>query len=78
MTPIHIGGVYEHVKTGHKYRVIAVGKDSETLEDQVVYEALYENMVSKVWIRPLASFTGEAKTPEGGTHPRFRYLTGEK
>ena len=78
MTPIHIGGVYEHVKTGHKYRVLSVGKDSETLEDLVVYEALYENKVSKVWVRPLVSFTGDAKTPEGTMHPRFRFLALEK
>lgn len=78
MTPLHVGGVYLHVKTGHRYRLIAIAKDSEDLKDLVVYEALYPNTVAKVWVRPLEHFIGEAKTPEGGVHPRFQYLPEEK
>jgi hypothetical protein len=78
MTPLHVGGVYLHVKTGHTYRLLAVAKDSENLNDLVVYEALYPNSVSKVWVRALEHFIGEAKTPEGTMHPRFQYLAGEK
>lgn len=76
MTPIHIGKVYTHVKTGTKYRVLAVAKDVEDLREFVVYEALYDNPVSKVWIREKDSFTGEAKSPDGTFHPRF-VLSGE-
>jgi hypothetical protein len=74
MTPIHVGGTYEHVKTGNRYTLLAVAKDSKTLEDFVVYESQYENKVSKVWIRPLSSFTGEAKSPDGTVHPRFKFI----
>lgn len=66
-------GVYEHYKTGKKYRVLGVAKHSETLEDLVVYEALYENEMSKLWVRPLEMFLGEVEF--GGKRvPRFRYL----
>ncbi len=69
---IKIGGIYEHVKTGNKYKIIALAKDSKTLEDLVVYEALYQNDVSKIWVRPKASFLGSALSPDGTKHPRFR------
>ena len=32
--------------------MISVAKHSETLEDLVVYEALYDNKISKLWARP--------------------------
>ena len=34
-------GKYKHSKSGKYYRVIAVAKHTETLEEFVVYEALY-------------------------------------
>ncbi len=71
MTPLKIGGVYRHVKTDTRYRLIAVGKDVENLAEFVVYEALYDNPVSHTWIRPKESFIGEAKSPDGTFHPRF-------
>lgn len=74
MTPIHPGSIYEHVKTARRYRLIGVGKHSETLEEFVVYEALYKNPVSKLWLRPLAEFVGEAKSPDGSFHPRFQLV----
>jgi hypothetical protein len=65
-------GVYEHYK-GNKYRVIGVAKHSETLEDVVVYEALYDNKTSQLWVRPLEMFLGEVEV--GGKQiPRFKYL----
>ena len=66
-------GVYEHYKSGKKYRVLGVAKHSETLEDMVVYEALYDNEVSKLWVRPLEMFVGEVEV--GGKRvQRFKYL----
>ncbi len=65
-------GIYQHYK-GKKYRVIGVAKHSETLEDMVVYEALYENEVSKLWVRPLEMFLGEVEI-DGKRVLRFRYL----
>lgn len=67
-------GVYEHYKgNGKKYRVLGVAKHSETLEDTVVYEALYDNEVSKLWIRPLGMFLEEVEI-NGKRVPRFRYI----
>lgn len=69
-------GVYEHSKSGKKYRVIGVAKHSETLEDAVVYEALYANETSKLWVRPLEMFLGEVEV-SGKRVPRFKYLSEE-
>jgi hypothetical protein len=66
-------GLYRHSKTGNKYRVIVLAKHSETLEDLVVYEALYDNPKSKIWVRPLAMFT-EIVEINGEPKPRFEYL----
>ena len=68
---LKVGGVYRHVKTNTLYRLLAVGKHVKTLEEFVVYEAMYDNPVSKVWIRSKESFLGEAKSPEDTFHPRF-------
>ncbi len=51
-------GKYRHSKKGNEYRVHFVAKDSETLADVVVYEALYDNDKSKYWVRPVAEFEG--------------------
>lgn len=67
------GAIYEHYKTGKKYKVIGIGKHSETLEDLVFYEALYENVMSKLWARPLRMFTEEVEW-KGKTISRFRLL----
>ena len=71
---LKVGAIYEHVKTGKKYKLIVLAKDSKTLEERVVYEALYDNSVSKVWTRSKESFLGEAVSPDGTTHPRFRLV----
>ena len=69
------GEIYEHVKTGGQYRLIGVGKHTNDLGEFVVYEALHENPVSKLWVRPLEEFIGEAKSPDGTFHPRFRKIS---
>ncbi|MDD5165527.1 MAG: DUF1653 domain-containing protein [Candidatus Pacebacteria bacterium] len=66
-------GIYKHSKKGTEYRVTAIAKQSETLEDMVVYEALYENPVSKVWVRPLTMFE-EIIELDGKKVPRFQYM----
>ncbi len=65
-------GIYEHYK-GEKYRVLGVAKHSETLEDMVVYEALYDNELSKLWVRPAALFQ-ESVSVGGKTVPRFQFV----
>lgn len=66
-------GIYKHAKSGNEYRVIDVAKHSETLEDMVVYEALYKNELSKLWVRPLSMFTEEVEI-DGSKTPRFVFL----
>lgn len=65
-------GIYRHYKD-KLYRVIGVAKHSETLEELVVYEALYENERSKLWVRPLEMFRGTVEI-DGAKVPRFAYV----
>ena len=71
---LKIGSTYEHVKTGKQYKLLALAKDSHDLTEIVVYEALYENKVSKIWTRSKKEFLGEAKSPDGTYHPRFKLI----
>lgn len=71
---LKVGAVYEHVKTGKQYKLLMLAKDEKTLEDLVVYEALYENNVGKIWVRTKEAFLGEAQSPDGSFHPRFRLV----
>jgi hypothetical protein len=65
-------GKYRHYKN-KEYEVIGVAKHSETLEELVVYRALYENEVSKLWVRPLALFVGDVEIDRKKI-PRFKYI----
>lgn len=65
-------GKYQHFKGG-LYRVIDVVKHSETLEDLVLYEALYDNPRSNLWVRPVKMFIEKVKV-NGKMLPRFKYL----
>ncbi len=68
-------GRYRHYK-GHEYIVLAIAKHSETLEDYVVYEALYDNDVSKIWVRPMKMFV-EKIEKDGKLIDRFEYIGEE-
>lgn len=70
-------GLYRHAKSGKMYRVISLAKHSETQEDMVVYEALYENSKSQIWVRPLAIFQ-EKITIDGKPFPRFVLIEVKK
>lgn len=61
---IPVGVIYKHFKTGNLYKVLAIAKHSETMEDLVVYEAQYESDI-KVWVRPLEMFSEEVEWPVG-------------
>ena len=47
------GKYYRHFK-GNIYRILHIAKHSETLEDMVVYQAMYGER--GIWVRPLAMF----------------------
>jgi hypothetical protein len=72
MQEIKIGGIYKHYK-GNKYKVLSLGKHSETLEELVIYECLYVNPKGKIWARPREMFF-ENITKDGKTFPRFELL----
>jgi hypothetical protein len=65
-----IGGLYEHYK-GMRYKVHGLVRHSETLEELVVYEALYENKLGTMWVRPKEMFL-EFIELNGKPTPRFR------
>lgn len=60
-------GKYRHYK-GNMYEVIGMAKHSETLEDMVVYRALYGE--GKLWVRP-AHMWNETVTADGREVTRF-------
>lgn len=64
-------GEYEHYK-GKRYQVIGIAKHSETLEEMVVYRALYGE--GELWVRPLKMFLEEVEVNEKKI-PRFKYIT---
>lgn len=68
---IKIGGLYKHYKNDNHYKVIALAKDSETLQDIVVYEALYPNPLSRVWTRPYFEWTEEVTNKDDIKVSRF-------
>lgn len=69
---IKVGGIYRHYK-GKDYKVHGVVKHSETLEDLVLYDCLYENVTAKTWVRPLDNFTSEIEI-DGKKQKRFELL----
>ncbi len=70
---IHIKpGKYQHFKGG-EYQVLYTAKHSETLEDMVVYRALYGE--GGLWVRPAAMWTEQVEW-QGETLARFTPLEG--
>lgn len=61
-------GQYRHYK-GQEYQVIGIAKHSETLEEMVVYQALYGEQ--DIWIRPATMFFEDVTLPDGTKCPRF-------
>ena len=63
-------GKYRHFK-GNEYEVIGIALHSETLEEMVVYKALYGE--GKTWVRPLSMWE-ESVERDGKIIPRFEYI----
>ena len=66
-------GKYRHYKGG-MYMVLHIGRDSETLEPVVVYQALYGDRA--IWVRPLEMFIGDVDV-DGRRTARFEFVGGE-
>lgn len=63
-------GKYRHFK-GNSYQIVSIAKHSETLEEFVVYQALYGEM--GMWIRPVKMFE-ELVEVDGKMVKRFEYV----
>lgn len=75
MREVKKGQIYRHFK-GNIYEVVAIAKDSETLEKKVVYK--YDN---EYWVRSYDMFLSEVdhkKYPEVKQKYRFELIKEEK
>ena len=63
---------FQHFRGG-KYKLIGFGKDSETLEDVVVYKALYD--AGQIWVRPQDIFFSKVKDENGNEVERFKEIS---
>jgi hypothetical protein len=66
-------GIYRHYK-GQSYRVLGTARHSETMEELVVYQALYGDF--GLWVRPAAMFA-ETVELEGEPIPRFALVEAQ-
>lgn len=62
-------GYYRHFK-GMPYRVLGTSLHSETMEEMVIYQDLYDQR--RLWVRPAAMFA-ETVERDGKTLPRFAF-----
>ena len=62
---------YDRHFKGGVYKRVGIAKDSETLEDRVVYQAMYGD--GQLWVRPKEMFFGEVER-DGKRTPRFQAL----
>ena len=65
---------YRHFK-GNLYRVLHIAKHTETLEDMVVYQAMYGDR--DIWVRPKAMFE-EVIERDGKTFRRFEPISAQE
>ena len=67
---VKTGEKYRHFKGGI-YQIVCVAKNSESLEDMVVYKSVTEP--EKIWVRPLCMWD-ETVCRGGVTFKRFEKL----
>ena len=68
-----VPGLYQHFKV-NRYRVLGILRHSETLEELVLYRALYHSTeygAHAEWVRPLAMWQSTVSR-DGYSGPRFR------
>ena len=71
-------GIYKHYK-GKLYKVTGFAHHSETLEEMVIYEALYDSKefgYGATWVRPKKMFDEEVNV-EGVTYSKFMFIGDE-
>lgn len=61
---------YRHYKN-KPYRYLGVVRHSESLDEHVLYECLYENDLGKLWVRPKGMFHEQVDLGQGPV-PRFK------
>ena len=66
---VEVGKKYQHFK-GHIVEVITIGKNTETMEDMVVYKHLGDG---NIWIRPFEMFASNEDVSQ-----RKDNITGQK
>jgi hypothetical protein len=64
-------GKYRHYKRGTEYELVGIAKHSETLEEMVVYRALYGE--HELWVRPLKMFVEDVEI-DGKKVPRYEFI----
>lgn len=69
-----VGRTFRHFR-GNLYRLVGFAKDSETLEEMVVYRALYGER--GLWVRPAKMFF-ETVERAGKTMKRFELVDAEE
>lgn len=73
---VKIGAIYKHFK-GTLYEVMAIGTDTETEEQVVIYRPYNSSSQDKIWVRPYNSFISKVdkvKYPEVEQEYRFEYV----
>lgn len=63
---------YRHYKN-KPYRYLGVVRHSESLDEHVLYECLYENDLGKLWVRPKTMFHESVDLGQGPV-PRFKLI----
>jgi len=65
-------GIYRHYK-GNLYEVVGTVRHSETLEELVLYKALYQSEGENLWVRPIAMFSEKVEVA-GKMVARFAFV----
>lgn len=65
-------GIYRHYK-GNLYEVIGSVRHSETLEELILYKALYKSEGENLWVRPVKMFNEQVEV-EGKKVLRFTFV----
>lgn len=61
-------GYYRHFK-GNRYEVLFTATNSETMEEMVVYKALYGE--GRLWVRPASMWNDVVTTEDGARVVRY-------